>query len=521
MDARCRLLILQLICLVWPHVSVHSFVLHRRSTVDDDPPFSDALYAVQRPALSYVSDVDDRYDLLPQYVEDYGNYDDDDNALADNLINIIKEQEAAERDYEDFSDQDYDEDRWAAPLEADREKDYDSDSDNDVRQEDTVDYSPAKVPLDKTQLKQIFTDTNEQHPEHEVIKKTTEELSKNDVEKLFDSTATDENTQVDAELPDLTAPDIEIKLPAESSTDVDEIVKSIEEVKSSDDGDVVGDEVIDVKEETISPEDGRKLTKEWMMELVPTSGDKSSEWSASGSRKSKRSMDVQSEEDAEGRFEVAAKQRAVDLLKTYIELQAEENHHLTEALNLATLAQTQRTDRYIDDEVEELRQAVRDEAAIESLRDMIRADDDVQNEIDEQNDDEEAEEEGEGEDEKQKGDEDYEEDYYEPPAIDYLPVRRAQLSQVLAPSADNLLDDNDYNDDEDDDSEMYEKNAILRERLRRYLLKKELDSIRDEVGNGDYDNNVNDVLLRSELSPPFDNIYSGNIMRFIFIVIIL
>ena len=45
------------------------------------------------------------------------------------------------------------------------------------------------------------------------------------------------------------------------------------------------------------PDDGTKLTKEWMMELVPTGGDASSEWTGSSSRKSKRSMDVQSDED--------------------------------------------------------------------------------------------------------------------------------------------------------------------------------------------------------------------------------
>ena len=295
MDVRCRLLVLQFVCLVWPlppHVTVDSFVLRRRSTVDDDP------YAVERPALSYLDDVD-QYDRLPQYVEDYemnelpdDDYDDDD-AVAEKLMDIIK-QERAEQDYEDFGDRDYDDETWTTPLEADRE-DYDNISDNDADTEDTDDYAAAKVSLDKAQLEKIFTDTNEQPPEHEEIKRTTE-LSKNDVEKLFDSTAMDGSTQIDADLPEV-EPEIEIKLPVESSTDVDEIVKSIEEVKSSDNDDVVGDEVIDVKQESISPDDGTKLTKEWMMELVPTGGDVSSEWSGSSSRKSKRSMDVQSDED--------------------------------------------------------------------------------------------------------------------------------------------------------------------------------------------------------------------------------
>jgi len=186
-------------------------------------------------------------------------------------------------------------------------------------------------------------------------------------------------------------------VPAGSSTKVDKIVKTIEEIKPGDD-DAVGDKVIDVKEETISPDGGRKLTKEWMTELVEDEGDESPDLGESGGRKSKRSMDVQSEDDE---FEVAAKQRAVDLLKTYIELQEEENHHLTEALNLATLAQTQRTDRYIDDEVKHLRHAVGDEAAMETLRDMIRADEDVDENVEDEIEEQEEEEEEEDQDQEE------------------------------------------------------------------------------------------------------------------------
>jgi len=384
MDARCRLVVLQFICLVWPlppHVTVDSFVLHRRSTVDDDQPLDDPLYAVQRPDISYVDDVDQYGSLLPRYVEDYevGVPDDyDDDEVAEKLMNIISREREAERDYEDLSDRDYVDDgneAWVEPL--DRE-DYDTLSDTDGGKEN-ADSPPAKVSLDKAQLRKIFTVTNEQPTEHEVDKKTTA-LSKDDVEKLFENTATELDNN---------ASEIEVKVPEGSSTNVDKITKTIEEVKSSDNGDVVGDKVIDEKEESISPDDGKKLTEEWMMETVPTGDDESSEVGGSGGRKSKRSMDDQSEDDG---FDVAAKQRAVDLLKTYIELQEEENHHLTEALNLATLAQTQRTDRYVDDEVKHLRRAVGDEAAIETLREMIRADDEgVEDEIEQEQDDEEQE----------------------------------------------------------------------------------------------------------------------------------
>jgi len=403
MDGRCRLILLQFICLVWPsppHVTVDSFVLRRRSTVDDDQPLSDALYAVEnlgRPGISYMDDVD-QYDLLPQDVGDYemnipDDYDDDD--VAKKLSDIIKrerDEEAAQQDYEDFDDGDYvndDDDRWAEPL----VQDYDSITNNE-----DVGSSAAKVSLDKAQLKKMFTDSDEQEDEHDLDKKTTE-LSKNDVEKLFDSATTDgagDSAEVDNK-----ASEMEIAVSVDGSlTNVDKIVKSIKEVKAGND-DVVGDKVIDVKEETVSPDDGKKLTKEWMVQLVQGEGD---ELGRSSGRKYKRSMDVQSGEE---QFEEAAKQRAVDLLKTYIELQEEENHHLTEALNLATLAQTQRTDRYIDDEVKHLRQAVSDEAAIANLRDTIRADEgDVDENIEDEMKEEGDEEEQENEDQSQ-GDEEY------------------------------------------------------------------------------------------------------------------
>jgi len=387
-----------------PHVTVDSFVLRRRSTVDDDQSLSDALY-LERPDMSYVDDVD-QYDLLPQEVEDYDtdipdDYDDDE--VVEKLRDIIKqerEEEAAERYYQDFGDASYvddDDETWAGPLIQDREEaqDQDSFSDSDYDSED-VGSPAAKVSLNKAQLSEIFTDANDQPDEHNLDKKTTE-LSKNDVEKLFDDSAKDSNAEVDAAAGGLTELDTnasEKKEPSSWSSTVDKIVKSVEEVKTGN-----NDKVIEVKEETISPDDGKRLTKEWMMELVQGEDDESPHLGGSGSRKSKRSMDDQSEEDE---FEVAAKQRAVDLLKTYIELQEEENHHLTEALNLATLAQTQRTDRYIDEEVKHLRHAVGDEAAIETLRDMIRAGESLDEDVEEEIKEEEEEEDDENEDQDQE-----------------------------------------------------------------------------------------------------------------------
>ena len=503
MDARCRLVLLQFICLIWPsppHVTVDSFVLRRRSAVDDDQPLSDALYAVERPGLSYVDDVD-QYDLLPQYVEDYdvnipGDYDDDDE-VAEKLMDIIKQErmeEAAEQDYSDFNDRDYvdyDDETWAGSPILNTE-DYDSANDND-----DSGSQPGKMTLDKAQLREIFTGSNV--PIEDDVEKQTTELSKNEVKKLFDTTSAESNAEdeVDTEnSPNLDdkESEIEIKVPVDSETNVDKIVKSIEEVKSDND-DVVGGKLVDVKE-TVLPENGKQLTKEWMVELVQTEPPHLD----GSSRKSKRSMDVQSEEDD---FEVAAKQRAVDLLKTYIELQEEENRHLTEALNFATLAQTQRTDRYIDDEIGQLRQAVSDEAAIETLRDMIKADENVDDGIKEQEEENETEEE-EAEEEEQERDE----AYNNIPPLDYVPVKRdsRELSEMLVPST-LAEEDTDFTDNE---ARKYQLNVFLRERLRQYLLKKELESNQNLIDDED-DYDVNNEWLMSKLSPSFVNIYSGSV----------
>jgi len=404
MDAQCRLLLLQFICLVWPtppHVAVDSFVLRRRSAVDDERSLADSapLYAIERfdrPDTGYVDGVEE-YGDLPQEVQDYetNNYDVD-GGVDENLMDFIgpareEEEEAAEQDYEDFNDRDYldDDDRtWAGPLIADTEG-FDSISDNDNGEDDV--YPAAKVPLDKKQLTNLFTDHSEQPVEQDVYKKRTE-LSKNEVQKLFDSM--DGNAEIEVDSGDLpkvekNISEIEIEVPVSSSTDVEKIVKSVEELKTGDNDGAVADKVVDVKEETISPEDGKKVGKELVMELVQPEDDGfPPQLDESSGRISKRSMDVQDE------FEVAAKQRAVDLLKTYIKLQEDENRHLTAALNLATLAQTQRTDRYLDDEVEHLRYAVGDEAAIETLRDMIRADGDASENVEDEIEDQEQDGEG-------------------------------------------------------------------------------------------------------------------------------
>jgi len=98
------------------------------------------------------------------------------------------------------------------------------------------------------------------------------------------------------------------------------------------------------------------------------------------------------------------------------------------------------------------------------------------------------------------------------PTIDYIPVKRDdnQLSEVLVPSSeiDDILDEEDTDYDEDG-TDMYDRNRFLRERLRRYLLKQELDAIRNQIEEDDDEYDIKDEWPVSKLSPPFDNIYSG------------
>lgn len=376
MDGRCRLILLQFLCLVWPsppQITVDSFVLRRRSAVDDDPRLSDALYTVERferPAPVSFLDYGDSYGALPQDYET--DLPDDYDDVAEKLMDIINEEqneEAAEQDYDEFGDRDYlddDDETRSGPL-LDDQEDFD---DSDMK---GMSSPAAKVLLDKSQLKEIFTNPNDQPVERDIDAKTIE-LSKKDVKKLFADTETDDT----AALNDDGGESAEF----EKNTPGNEL--QVPDVGSSNDASV-RDKMVNVNEETLSPDDGNKLTKEWMMELIEADdADESSTSGDSGGKKSKRSMDAQSGEEEE-EFEMEAKQRAVNLLKAYIELQEEENHHLTKALNLATLAQTQRTDRYVDDEVEQLRQAVDDEAAIETLRGMIRADEYADENIEDDN----------------------------------------------------------------------------------------------------------------------------------------
>ena len=83
----------------------------------------------------------------------------------------------------------------------------------------------------------------------------------------------------------------------------------------------------------------------------------------------------------------------------------------------------------------------------------------------------------------------------------------SEFSETFLPQT---LDEEEAEDDDDYDTEEYEKQLLLRERLREYLLEEKLDAIRSQLADeGDDYDDVGDEWLRSRLSPAYANIYSG------------
>jgi len=89
-------------------------------------------------------------------------------------------------------------------------------------------------------------------------------------------------------------------------------------------------------------------------------------------------------------------------------------------------------------------------------------------------------------------------------------VKRDDSSEISETFLPQTLDEEEAEDDDDYDTEEYEKQLLLRERLREYLLEEKLDAIRSQIADeGDDYDDVGDEWLRSRLSPAYANIYSG------------
>jgi len=89
-------------------------------------------------------------------------------------------------------------------------------------------------------------------------------------------------------------------------------------------------------------------------------------------------------------------------------------------------------------------------------------------------------------------------------------VKRDDSSEFSETFLPQTLDEEEAEDDDDYDTEEYEKQLLLRERLREYLLEEKLDAIRSQIADeGDDYDDVGDEWLRSRLSPAYANIYSG------------
>ena len=89
-------------------------------------------------------------------------------------------------------------------------------------------------------------------------------------------------------------------------------------------------------------------------------------------------------------------------------------------------------------------------------------------------------------------------------------MKRDDSSEISETFLPQTLDEEEAEDDDDYDTEEYEKQLLLRERLREYLLEEKLDAIRSQIADeGDDYDDVGDEWLRSRLSPAYANIYSG------------
>ena len=70
-------------------------------------------------------------------------------------------------------------------------------------------------------------------------------------------------------------------------------------------------------------------------------------------------------------MELARAREDIKVLRTFLKQEDAENAHLAHALNLATKSQTERTDKYVSEEVEYIKKAIQDEVRIEDGKDAL------------------------------------------------------------------------------------------------------------------------------------------------------
>ena len=88
--------------------------------------------------------------------------------------------------------------------------------------------------------------------------------------------------------------------------------------------------------------------------------------------KKKRSPLMVAAHQVEDSGEIA---NAKEYIKSFLELEDDENTNLANALNLATLAQVEQNDKFITEEVEFLRNAIEDEQRIQVLKAKLNHED--------------------------------------------------------------------------------------------------------------------------------------------------
>ena len=240
----------------------------------------------------------------------------------------------------------------------------------------------------------------EEVPEDEVLEPGTETVDKAELEDMFEDKKEedkkeydpsvdmkkreDENTLSDAEVENLldTAKDTEIKVLSEGGSNKPVAKEEIKQVLAVAEPNGDGTEKVKVKEDNwlITPEKTlhnshedekdipeealTNVNKEWLMNL-------NDDEPAERNIKKKRSGDPVLAEAAARERQEEEEDADLTYIKEFIELEDDENNNLANALNLATLSQVERTDKYIPLEVQYLKQSIKDEETIQSIKESL------------------------------------------------------------------------------------------------------------------------------------------------------
>jgi len=278
---------------------------------------------------------------------------------------------------DDFLQASYEQRRGDDKLDLDLNNDrpgIDLGDDNDEESNDlSLNPREEKRAVDKDELESIFKQTAPSSGETKTVVskiETIELVPSSEKEKMFQEEVATIINRVNEEAHSTLAP-------ARNIVEIEKIVRT--ETKPESGKTVVKTETTDWelnpkgKLDLDNRDDENSLSsevaaanKEWLLNLVDEENDfdEGNRWRTKKSKRFDQSSDKEEQREK-------IRNTAVKLLKAYMEEQEEEKRHLSRALNLATMSQIERTDRYVPGEIDEIKQAVKDEQLIQALRSVI------------------------------------------------------------------------------------------------------------------------------------------------------